>query len=443
MKNKKLRAFLYLTILLLIVFILLNMFSTYLSIKNSVQKSVANQNLVTARSIADSMDIEAYQRFLNNQVNSQEYKDIKAYLEDAREKIGALYVYTIMVDNPRVSKAMITGFSKDHKGDFPIGGVCTVPSEQVEQAYEGKSFITGILEDPEYGEYLTVGVPIKNQDGTIIGFLGIDVSAEDINAINGKVLKSSIAILVYNGGFVIMLLFTFFVIQKWYQKELTREVGDTEDTYQSEFQSLIASVRSLRHDFSNHIQVIHGLLKLGENAKALDYLTGLSKEVHSIESMKLDVIHPGLSVLLETKRLSAQNYNIDIEIDVSPKSFNRVKTIDLIKLLSNVIDNAIEATIELPEQERRMNIACNADDQKYTFMVTNSGPMISTLDQENIFTSGFSTKKAQKGKVRGQGLFIVKDLVSRYDGEIHVQSTEKETTVTMTIPVNGRMCCEL
>ncbi|WP_349730420.1 sensor histidine kinase [Peribacillus frigoritolerans] len=439
MKNKKLRAFLYLTILLLIVFIFLNMFSTYLSIKNSVQKSVANQNLVAARSIADSMDIEAYQRFLNNQVKSRDYLDIKAYLEDAREKIGALYVYTIMIDNPEVSKAMITGFSKGHKGDFPIGGACTVPSEQVKQGYEGKSFITGILEDPEYGEYLTVGVPMKNKDGDIIGFLGIDVSAEDINAINGKVLKSSIAILVYNGGFVIMLLVTFFVIQKWYQKELTREVGDTEDTYQSEFQSLFASVRSLRHDFSNHIQVIHGLLKLEENAKALEYLTGLSKEVHSIESMKLDVTHPGLSVLLETKRLSAQNYNIDIEVDVSFESFNRIKTIDLIKLLSNVIDNAIEATIELPEQERRMNIACKADGEKYTFMVTNTGPMISDLDLENIFASGFSTKKAQKGKVRGQGLFIVKDLVNRYDGEIHVQSSVKETTVTMIIPVNGKI----
>ncbi len=415
------------------------MFSTYLSIKNSVQKSVANQNLVAARSIADSMDIEAYQRFLNNQVKSRDYLDIKAYLEDAREKIGALYVYTIMIDNPEVSKAMITGFSKGHKGDFPIGGACTVPSEQVKQGYEGKSFITGILEDPEYGEYLTVGVPMKNKDGDIIGFLGIDVSAEDINAINGKVLKSSIAILVYNGGFVIMLLVTFFVIQKWYQKELTREVGDTEDTYQSEFQSLFASVRSLRHDFSNHIQVIHGLLKLEENAKALEYLTGLSKEVHSIESMKLDVTHPGLSVLLETKRLSAQNYNIDIEVDVSFESFNRIKTIDLIKLLSNVIDNAIEATIELPEQERRMNIACKADGEKYTFMVTNTGPMISDLDLENIFASGFSTKKAQKGKVRGQGLFIVKDLVNRYDGEIHVQSSVKETTVTMIIPVNGKI----
>lgn len=438
MKNKKLRAFFYLTILLLIAFILLNMFSTYLSIKNSVQKSVANQNLVAARSIADSMDVEAYERFLDNQVKSREYKDIKAYLEDAREKIGALYVYTIMVDNPKVSKAMITGFSRDHKGDFPIGGVCTVPPKQVRQAYQGKSFITGILDDPEYGDYLTVGVPIKNKDGSIIGFLGIDVSAENINSINGKVLRSSIAILVYNGGFVIMLLVTFFVVQKWYQKELTREVGDTEDTYQSEFQSLIASVRSLRHDFSNHIQVIHGLLKLKENDKALDYLTGLSKEVHSLESMKLDVSHPGLSVLLETKKLSAQNYNIDIEIDVSPNSFNRVKTIDLIKLLSNVIDNAIEATVELPENERRMNIACIADEEKYTFRITNTGPMIAPFDQENIFISGFSTKKPQKGKVRGQGLFIVKDLVNRYDGEILVQSNEKETSVLMMIPVNGR-----
>ncbi|UZD48529.1 hypothetical protein [Peribacillus frigoritolerans] len=82
MKNKKLRALLYLTILLLIVFILLNMFSTYLSIKNSVQKSVANQNLVAARSIADSMDMEAYQRFLNNQVKSRDYMDIKAYLKE-------------------------------------------------------------------------------------------------------------------------------------------------------------------------------------------------------------------------------------------------------------------------------------------------------------------------------------------------------------------------
>ena len=138
----------------------------------------------------------------------------------------------------------------------------------------------------------------------------------------------------------------------------------------------MASVRSLRHDFSNHIQVVHGLLKLGEKDKALEYLTGLSKEIHTIESMEMDVTHPGLSVLLETKRLSAQNYNIDISLDISPDSFDTIKTIDLIKLLSNIIDNAIEATIEIPEQERRMNIICKKDKGKYTFTVTNSGQMI-------------------------------------------------------------------
>ncbi|WP_308302327.1 GHKL domain-containing protein [Bacillus sp. V5-8f] len=44
-------------------------------------------------------------------------------------------------------------------------------------------------------------------------------------------------------------------------------------------------------------------------------------------------------------------------------SFNTIKTTDLIKLLSNLIDNAIEATIALPEQERKMNIVCKVVSQ--------------------------------------------------------------------------------
>ena len=150
--------------------------------------------------------------------------------------------------------------------------------------------------------------------------------------------------------------------------------------------------------------------------------------------MELDVTHPGLSVLLETKRLSAQNYNIDIRLDISPDSFDTIKTTDLIKLLSNVIDNAIEATTELPEQDRRMNIACKTVEGEYMFAVTNTGPRIPLVDQENIFISGYSTKKKEKGKERGQGLFIVKDLVRRYNGEIFVDSNDIETSVTVLIP---------
>ena len=434
MRNKKVKIFLLFIFLLLLAFVLLNMFTSYLSIQHSVQRSMANQHVISAKSISDSLDKEAYKHFLKTRVKNQEYKDIQEYLEQARENIGALHVYTLEVDNPIESRTMIVSLPKEFKEDL-IGEPCTVPAKQVRMAYEGRTFITDILNDPVFGEYMTVGVPIKDENGTVIGALGIDVSAESIHAISDKVINSSIFNLIYSGAFVIILAIAFIIIQKWYRKEMKREVVDTEDTYRTEFQSLIASVRSLRHDFSNHVQVVHGLLKLGESEKALEYLTSLSKEVHSIESMELDVTHPGLSVLLETKRLAAQNYNIDIKLDISPDSFDTIKTTDLIKLLSNVIDNAIEATTELTEQDRRMNITCKTDEGMYIFAVTNTGPMISLEDKRNIFISGYSTKKKKKGRERGQGLFIVKDLVERYNGEIFVESNEIETSVTVLIPV--------
>ena len=51
-------------------------------------------------------------------------------------------------------------------------------------------------------------------------------------------------------------------MQKWYQKEVVKEIEDTEDTYQAEIRTLISSVQSLRHDYINHIQVLHGTAEI-------------------------------------------------------------------------------------------------------------------------------------------------------------------------------------
>ena len=98
----------------------------------------------------------------------------------------------------------------------------------------------------------------------------------------------------------------------------------------------------LRHDFTNHIQVLHGLLQLEKTDQARQYLSSLSKEVQAIKSLKLNIDHPGLSILLQTKKLTAQNHHIDMDFTLSQNDFNKIKTTDLIKILSNLIDNAID-----------------------------------------------------------------------------------------------------
>ncbi|MEK5333323.1 MULTISPECIES: Spo0B domain-containing protein [unclassified Lysinibacillus] len=434
MKKRKIKLILVLATVLLSLFTSLNVVTSYVKMKKTVEESIANQSLEAAISIASSLDVKQYQQFLNNPVESEDYWELRSYLNDAREKLGALFVYTLEIDNPQVSKALIAGVPNSYTEGFEIGQICTVPEKQIKLAYRGLTYVTNVIEDPDHGDYLSVGAPIKNENGQIIGYLGIDIGADKVNGIKGKVLENNLLMFIYNGLFILIVIASFFFLQRWYQKEVTKEVGVTEDTYQAEIKALITSVSSLRHDFTNHIQVLHGLLQLGEQEQAKQYLSSLSKDVQAIKSLKLNINHPGLSILLQTKKLAAQNHNIEMDISVSQDAFINIKTTDLIKLLSNLIDNAIDATTELPESERKMTICCHADETKYVFEIINTGPTIS--EPEQIFKQGFTTKKPEFGKIRGQGLFIVKEVVKKYNGNISIQTTaELETTATVIIPL--------
>ncbi|BAK16341.1 predicted signal transduction protein with a C-terminal ATPase domain [Solibacillus silvestris StLB046] len=433
MKRFKLKLIIVLSIVLVIFFIGISMYTSYIKIEDTVEEAIANQNLEAAKSIAKAIDLETYERFLKERNRDEDYWTIRHYLNDAREKLGVLYVYTLEIDNSTTSKVLIVGYpdKKDNPNDFLIGEACTVPEAQVKLAYEeGKPFVTEILQDTKYGHhYKTVGTPIMNEKGEIISYLSIDISTDTLDGIKETVINSNIFLLVLSGLFVIIVIISFFLLQKWYQKE----VGTTEYTYQKEIKTLIASVSSLRHDYINHIQVLHGFLHIGEVDQATKYVDSLSKDIQTIESIKLNLDHPGLAILLQTKKLTCQNQQIDIQITVEDNPFNNIKTIDLINILSNIIDNAIEATMELPEELRKITVSCKADELYYTFSITNAGRKLPDINQ--IFKQGYSTKKVEKGRVRGQGLFIVKETINKYNGTITLDTiNEKETIAIVKIP---------
>ena len=418
---------------MLLFFIGVNVASSYFTIKRTTENTIVTQYSGIAETIAEDLDKETYKQFLQNPEKTKEYDKIHRYLDNARKFSGALHVYTLKIDNPVTAQTMIAGLP-DGAREPRIGESCVVPESKVRIAFKGSPFTTGILNDPEYGRYVTVGVPIRDGKDQHIGFIGVDVGVKDLHEKTRGAIKENVPSLIFNGLYIIFLLGFFYMLQSWYKKILNREVGETEVTYQSEFQSLLASVQSLRHDFLNHIQVLHGLNKLGNTEQARSYLDALAKDMKPIESIKLEVNNPGLAVLLETKRLAAENYMIKVNFDVAADSFQGIKTIDLIKLLSNIIDNAIEAAAELPEDARRMTVRCLSCRKGYLFEVINTGPVIEEPLLKEIFTSGFSTKKKEKGKVRGQGLFIVKELVKKYKGTVSIQSENNETAVAIRIP---------
>ncbi|WP_246943892.1 ATP-binding protein [Bacillus pinisoli] len=434
MKSKRIKLIITLSILLVLLFTIMNIYTSYSNIRQSVEESIAIKTTKSAESIAASMDIDTYKEFLAEPSMDERYWEIRSYLNDAREKIGALYVYTLKIDNPEISRGMIMGMPADDKHEYPIGIICTLPTEQVQQAYEGNTYFSSVIKDETYNvSYLSVGAPIYDKEKQIIGYIGIDISTDVIDSVGHEVLWNSIPTFIFNGIIVVLLVITFTLIQRWYQHELKKEIGDTEDTYYKESQSLLSSVKSLRHDFINHIQVLHGLLKVEKHKQAYEYVTHLFHEAQTFSTIQVSVDNPVLSVFFQKKKLAAQNRGINLHLEINHDTFRTIKTTDLVKILSNLLDNSMDATEQVEEKDREVHVNTEIDSEHYVIQIRNTGLKIANVEQ--IFVRGYTTKRTTSNQGRGQGLSIVKEMVTKYGGQILIESTDQLTTATVRIPV--------
>ncbi|MBS4174278.1 methyl-accepting chemotaxis protein [Bacillus sp. FJAT-49736] len=170
--------------ILLLLVAIINLGFMYYSIKTTATQSISEFTTLNAENISKHFDGEAYERFLTNQSESNDYWDLRNQLNDFREKTGALYVYTMEVTNDKKVKILIDGQLKDSKNASEIGeSTASNTYSQVGTVLNGELAHTDINHDPEYGDYVSAFAPIKNKDGKIIGILGVDTSAKKVTSI--------------------------------------------------------------------------------------------------------------------------------------------------------------------------------------------------------------------------------------------------------------------
>jgi signal transduction histidine kinase len=99
----------------------------------------------------------------------------------------------------------------------------------------------------------------------------------------------------------------------------------------------------------------------------------------------------------------------------------------------NVIRNAVQAMGEMGTLE----IESRVDDGQVAVLIRDTGPGISKDHQRKIFDPFFTTKGPEEGE--GLGLFIVQQIVKKYDGEINLNSEDGVGTVfSIRFPVGER-----
>ncbi|KUP09819.1 hypothetical protein Q73_00840 [Bacillus coahuilensis m2-6] len=432
-KKSKTKVVLFFFVILCVI-ALFNVFIYYFNIQKTVNVSVANQGIEVASGIAINIDRDSLESFLASKKRVREFSEIQRYLLDSRQKSGAMYVYLFEVSEEGDAETLIVGWPRGTEVSFPIGFETNLEQEYVNKAKDGESFYTRIIEHPPYGAYITSAAPIIGKDGSVLAYIGVDNSIALTDQISSDVMKNSLMTMVYQGLIVFILFGIYLMMDRWYQNYTRHEVEDVEETFLAEVQSVLSTVRSLRHDFLNHVQVIHGLLRLDRQEAAMDYIMSISEEVRNVGRLPYSLQNPVLLALLQIKVIQAKNQQIMFDTNIEDHLYEGVKSSDLMKILSNLLDNAMEATVVLQEEERYIQLQMKEEFGVVKIKVKNSGPSIEKSHLSHVFQSGFSTKRETKDKsVRGQGLFIVSSVVNQYNGTVDISREGGLTVFSVTL----------
>lgn len=204
-----------------------------------------------------------------------------------------------------------------------------------------------------------------------------------------------------------------------YQRELI-------ETYYAEVENMYRQMRGWRHDYRNHIQAMKAYAALEDWNALCVYLNELDTDLASVET----VIKTGNAMadaILNSKISLARAKGITVLADAHVPFALRISELDLCVILGNLFDNAIEACMALPEQERQIRIYMDMKNTQLYISFTN-------------FTAGKKQKKVgrrfltTKGKGRGFGLVRIDQIVERFGGYLSRNSEDGAFTTEILLP---------
>ncbi|HJV98360.1 MAG TPA: sensor histidine kinase [Arthrobacter sp.] len=188
--------------------------------------------------------------------------------------------------------------------------------------------------------------------------------------------------------------------------------------------TLSDALRAQTHEHANRLHTMVSLLELGRTREALEFATrDLELSQQLTDEMVSSVDEPVLSALIMGKAAEANERGVKLTLTAQGSaSVAGLAVQDLVTILGNLLDNAIDAAAD-GSSPKRVELTVESDAEGLDIIVKDSGPGIDPAAVDNIFKHGFSTK-ATGPFGRGVGLALVRQAVQRLDGTMTITGTD-------------------
>lgn len=174
-----------------------------------------------------------------------------------------------------------------------------------------------------------------------------------------------------------------------------------------EIRELHESVRRMKHDMKNHLMVIASCFNSGDYDEAKTYISRILDKLNSMYSY-VETGNSLLNHVLNEKLNAARDKGISVKAEIETLFFKRMESIDFSALVTNLLDNAIEACDLEAEPEIVVAIARRREYE--TILVKNK--IIDSVLEHN--PQLLSSKPEQDS--HGMGIPQIRSITEKYAG---------------------------
>ncbi len=266
---------------------------------------------------------------------------------------------------------------------------------------------------------------------TLAGFLGvITLSEQTVLAIPDDTLYMWTILAV-----VLMMSVLVFNINRQYEveKELAKLKSEQAELLERDYTAVNRAYQvnaKLFHDFHNHIGVLRQFLTHEKYGEAVRYLDELQAPVRNLTA----TVWTGdetADYLINSKAAAAEADGIRFQAQVEFPRRTNIRSVDLCAILGNLLDNAIEAARQVPEQSNRtVVLTIRRIHQMLVIKVENSFAAAPVREDGELKTT------KTKGGLHGWGLKSAQTAAEKYDGMVQAGVSGEVFRAVATLSYN-------
>ena len=265
----------------------------------------------------------------------------------------------------------------------------------------------------------------------MVYFKWILTAVRELNLGGNRTTMISFSLVTSIGLYLVILLYDYSRLLLKEKEEAEHEQMVLQYEIRSAKREMQASddIRRLYHDVKNHLLAIQSMS--GSEGEINDYLSELLPKFEGYET-QVKTGNPTVDAILSEKIQLAYADGIRFNVCLDLSGLDHIKTVDLVTIFGNAVDNAIEALrkTEKSEGERFMFIKSStfANNVVIRFQNRYAG------DVE--LRGGVPVTSKKDADMHGLGISSIRNAVRRYGGTVTVKAdnVNKEFTLVVMLP---------